>query len=137
MRVVPIRTDEQKQTLAELMTYIKKNNLKPGDYLISEQFKGGVKKEIKRLQNWIYSHRSKFMLLDRALEVRDGKKSRSKKITWHGMRHEYAQNLAADLKSGDNSDKSVRLKTSEAMGHHLITITNTYLNDLPTGKKKE
>lgn len=87
MRVVPARTDEQKQALAKLITYIIKNNLKPSDYLISEQFKDGVKKEIKRLQNWIYGHRSKFVLLDRALEVRDGKKSRSKKITWHGMRH--------------------------------------------------
>lgn len=136
VRVVPIRTAEQKQTLDELMAYIKKNNLKPGDYLISEQFKGGVAKEKKRLQNWIYNHRSKFMSPDRALEVREGKKQRSEKITWHGLRHEYAQDLKADLDSGGDSDKSSRLKTSEAMGHHRISVTGIYLDDLPKSKKQ-
>lgn len=136
VRVVPIRTAEQKQTLDELMTYIKKNDLKPGDYLISDQFKGGVAKEKKRLQNWIYNHRHKFMSPDRALEVREGKKQRSEKITWHGLRHEYAQDLKADLDSGGDSDKAARLKTSEAMGHHRISITGVYLDDLPQSKKK-
>ena len=136
VRVVPIRTNEDKETLAELADYIKKNNLKPGDYLISEQFKGGVKKEMKRLQNWIYNHRKKFMSPDRSLEVRDGKKPRSEKITWHGMRHEFAQELNADLKSKGDSDKLSRLKTSEALGHHRISVTRIYLDDLPKGKKK-
>ena len=135
VRVVPIRTAAQKETLAELMTYIKKNNLKPGDYLIAEQFKGGVKKAIKRIQNWIYNHRGKFMSPDRAFEVREGKKTRNVKITFHGLRHEYAQELNADLKGKGDSDKASRLKTSEALGHHRVTITNTYLDDLPKGKK--
>ncbi len=137
MRVVPIRTEEQKQTLAELMTYIKKRNLKPGDYIIAEQFKGGVKKAIKRIENWIYNHRSKFMSPDRALEVQEGKKRRNGKITFHGLRHEYAQRLVVDLKNKGDSYKVARLNTSEAMGHHRITITNTYLDDLPAGKRKE
>ena len=137
VRVVPVRTEEQKQMLAELMTYIKKRNLQPGDYIIAEQFKGGVKKAIKQIQNWIYNHRSKFMSPDRALEVQEGKKQRNVKISFHGLRHEYAQRLVADLNNKGNSYKTARLNTSEAMGHHRITITNTYLDDLPAGKKKE
>ena len=137
VRVVPIRTEEQKQMLAELMTYIKKRNLQPGDYIIAEQFKGGVQKAIKRIQNWIYNHRSKFMSSDRALEMQEGKKQRNGKISFHGLRHEYAQRLVADLNNKGNSYKTARLNTSEAMGHHRITITNTYLDDLPAGKKKE
>ena len=137
VRVVPVRTDEQKQMLAELMTYIKKRNLQPDDYIIAEQFKGGVKKAIKRIQNWIYNHRSKFMSPDRALEVRDGKRQRNEKITFHGLRHEYSQRLVADLKNKGNSYKTARLNTSEAMEHHRITITTTYFDDLPARKKKD
>ena len=137
VRVIPIRTEEQKQMLAELMTYIKKRNLQPGDYIIAGQFKGGVQKAIKRIQNWIYNHRSKFMSPDRALEVRDGKRQRNEKITFHGLRHEYAQRLVANLKNKGNSYKTARLNTSEAMGHHRITITTTYFDDLPARKKKK
>lgn len=135
IRAVPVRNDEQKAALAELTAYIRRNDLKPGDYLISDQFKGGVQRENKRLDNWLNYYRNQIASRDR-LQAEDGMKPRSATITWHGLRHAYAQNLYAELRRSGDSEKSAKRKTSEALGHHRVGITNIYLAELPAGKKK-
>ena len=94
-----------------------------------------VRNENKRLDNWLSYYRNQIASRDR-LQAEDGMKPRSATITWHGLRHAYAQNLYAELRRSGDSEKSAKQKTSEALGHHRIGITNIYLAELPAGKKK-
>lgn len=126
VRYVPVRTPEQRRLLGEIVRLTDAKKLCPNDYIISDNIKGGVEKQIKRIQNWLSNHSGKFVDENRGKERTKGKKPKSGRITFHGLRHKYAQELNRELKS--YGDRNADSKTSEALGHHRKEITKIYLN---------
>lgn len=58
-----------------------------------------------------------------------GKKRRSETISWHGLRHTYAQRTyETELKA---RAKRARKIVSENLGHHRTEVTRIYLADKP------
>ena len=135
VRTYPVQFEVQKKALQYFYDYARKNNLMPRDYVISPQGKGGVERQINSLENWMYANRDKFAMKNRKDDVRDGKKPRSKNITWHGLRHARAQIQYAKYK--DEGRKDPKRMTSETLGHHRPDITNVYLAELPQRKKNK
>lgn len=60
---------------------------------------------------------------NRENEVRDGKKPRSKDLTWHGLRYKRAQEQYAMYEA--EGRQNPKLMTSEILGHHRTDIMRT------------
>ena len=73
------------------------------------------------------------MVKDRDKIVEDGKKKRHATISWHGLRHGYAQKTHEEVskEKPKQADKIV----SENLGHHRFTVTRIYLAEAKTKKK--
>ena len=124
---------KQRAMIAKHLEYAKAMGLQPGDYLISSSEKHGVKDEIKSLQNWMSHNREKFMVKDRDKIVEDGKKKRHATISWHGLRHSYAQKTYAEaLKEKPRQAEKI---VSENLGHHRYKVTRIYLAEAKPKKK--
>ena len=84
------------------------------------------------MQNWISYNRKYFIVANRAGFSEDGKKRRTKTISWHGLRHTYAQRTYEnELKS--RPKKALKI-VSENLGHHRTEVTRIYLSDKPQKK---
>lgn len=123
----------QRAMIVKYLEYAKAMGLQPGDYLISSSEKHGVKNEIKSLQNWMSHNREKFMVKDRDKIEEEGKKKRHATISWHGLRHGYAQKTHEEV-SKEKPGKADKI-VSENLGHHRFTVTRIYLAEAKTKKK--
>lgn len=125
----------QRAMIAKYLDYAKAMGLQPRDYLISGSEKHGVKMEIKSLQNWMSHNREKFMVKDRDKIVEADKKKRHATISWHGLRHSYAQKTYADalIEKPKQAEKIV----SENLGHHRYKVTRIYLAEVKVKKKSK
>lgn len=124
----------QRAMISKYVEYAKAMGLQPGDYLISGSEKHGVKMEIKSLQNWMSHNREKFMVKERDKIVEDDKKKRHATISWHGLRHSYAQKTYAEaLKVKPKQAEKI---VSENLGHHRYKVTRIYLAEAKTKKAK-
>ena len=122
----------QRAMIAKYLDYAKAMGLQPGDYLISGSEKHGVKMEIKSLQNWMSHNREKFMVKDRDKIVEADKKKRHATISWHGLRHSYAQKTYAEaLKVKPKQAEKI---VSENLGHHRCKVTRIYLAEVKVKK---
>lgn len=122
----------QRAMIAKYVDYAKAMGLQPGDYLISGSEKHGVKMEIKSLQNWMSHNRAKFMVKDRDKLVEADKKKRHATISWHGLRHSYAQKTYAEaLKVKPKQAEKI---VSENLGHHRCKVTRIYLAEVKVKK---
>lgn len=122
----------QRALIARYLDYAKIMGLHPGDYLISGSEKHGVKMEIKSLQNWMSHNREKFMVKDRDKIVETDKKKRHATISWHGLRHSYAQKTYAEaLKVKPKQAEKI---VSENLGHHRCKVTRIYLAEVKVKK---
>ena len=65
-------------------------------------------------------------------KMEDGNKKRTETISWHGLRHTYAQRTYAEAL--EERPKKARKIVSENLGHHRTEVTRIYLADKP--KKK-
>ena len=90
VRPIPVNA-QQKEVIKKYLDYAKVSGRAPGDYLISSSEKNGVLHQKRSLQNWMSFHREKFMDENRADMKEEGKKPRHETISWHGLRHSYAQ----------------------------------------------
>ncbi len=126
---------EQRALITRYLEYFRSAGFQPGDYLISGSEKHGVKNEIKSLQNWMSYNREKFMVKDRDKIVEEGKKKRHATISWHGLRHSYAQKTHEEV-SKEKPRKADKI-VSENLGHHRFTVTRIYLPDEKTKKKTQ
>ena len=124
IRNVPVRTKEQKELL--------KFCLKEGRekvFLDGTKSTHLVKKEV---QQWIYNHRDKFEDKGRVSgkEAEEFKKKgiivRSH-ITFHGLRHYYAQKRYGEFLNQGLNEFESRRRVSEEIGHHRDEVTNVYL----------
>jgi len=82
--------------IVRYVEYFQARGLRPGDYLISNSEKHGVLDEKRSLQNWMSHNREKFLVKDRDKIVEADKKKRHATISWHGLRHSYAQKTYAE-----------------------------------------
>ena len=135
VRTYPVEFEIQKKVLRYFYDYAKKNNLLPHDCIISPRGKGGVEKQINSLENWMYTNRHKFAVPNREDEIRDGKKPRSKSLTWHGLRYARAQLQYEKYKA--EGRENPRKMTSMVLGHNRDTVTPVYLPELPPGRQKK
>ena len=124
----------QRAMISKYVEYAKAMGLQPGDYLISGSEKHGVKLEIKSLQNWMSHNREKFMVKDRDKLVETDKKKRHATISWHGLRHSYAQKTYAEALRA--KPKQAEKIVSENLGHHRYKVTRIYLAEAKTKKAK-
>ena len=123
----------QRALIVRYVEYFQARGLRPGDYLISGSEKHGVLDEKRSLQNWMSYNREKFMVKDRDKIVEEGKKKRHATISWHGLRHGYAQKTHADALI--ENPKQAKKIVSENLGHHRYKVTRIYLAEARTKKK--
>ena len=122
-RYVQMTTPEQKALIQEALNYAKDNNLSKTDRLITDNRKGGVEKEKKSLENFLSNHKDKFILSDRQKYI-VGNRVLSETLTMHGLRSTFSQALYKELKENNPhlSDKEIRLRISEALGHGRLEV---------------
>jgi len=78
---------------------------------------------IKQLQQFINYHREK-------LPPRENKE----RLTFHGLRHSYAQKIYSELIGKGMQEWEARQKVSKLMGHERGDVTRIYLSTLRTNK---
>jgi integrase len=136
-RYVPVKTEEQVNTIKNLLSYAQKNGKNGTDKTISADGKHGVKEKIKSIQNWVTNNRDKFQ--DNSIRSREniqelkktaensGLKMRTENLSFHGLRYKYAQDRYQTLKNQGFSDKMAKATVSRELGHFREDITNVYL----------
>lgn len=125
----------QRALVVRYVEYFQARGLRPGDYLITGSEKHGVLDEKRSLQNWMGYNREKFMVKDRDKIVEEGKKKRHATISWHGLRHGYAQKTHADALI--EQPKQAKKIVSENLGHHRYKVTRIYLAEENPKKKAQ
>ena len=123
---------KQRSIITDNLNYARCSGRYPRDYLISGSEKGGVQREKRSLQNWMSYNRKYFMVENREDFSEDGKKKRTETISWHSLRHTYAQRTYAEALQ--ERPRRARKIVSENLGHHRTEVTRIYLADKP--KKK-
>jgi len=119
-----VRNLEQTALIGEIISMIKARKLQQNDYIISQNKKYGVERQIKSIQNWLSNHRSKFVDSDRTDNIRKEYKPKSDRLTFHGLRYVFAQQCEKDLKAV--KDPNAMKKVSVQLGHYRIAITKIY-----------
>ena len=77
-------------------------------------------------------NRKYFIVENRADLSEDGKKKRTEIVSWHGLRHTYAQRTYEnELKARPRKARKI---VSENLGHHRTEVTRIYLADKPHKK---
>lgn len=107
VRSLPLYNKELVQSLCD--------NTKNGDKVFINK-EEQTHKVINNLQVFIYNHNKEF----------SNKNDRN--LTFHGLRHAYAQNRYRELINKGIDDYSARLKVSKELGHFRVEITEIYLN---------
>ena len=123
---------KQRSIITKYLDYARCSGRYPRDYLISASEKDGVKREKRSLQNWMSYNRKSFIAENREDLYEDGKKKRTETISWHGLRHTYAQRTYAEALQ--ERPKKARKIVSENLGHHRTEVTRIYLADKPQKK---
>ena len=131
-RPIPVN-EEQIKIIKKYLDYAKVSGRAPGDYLISSSEKNGVLHEKRSLQNWMSFHRKKFVDENRADMKEEGKKPRRETISWHGLRHSYAQRRFEEV--AKVSPEKAKKVVSHDLGHGRDTVTPIYLPFLKTKTK--
>ena len=131
-RPIPVN-EEQIKIIKKYLDYAKVSGRAPGDYLISSSEKNGVLHEKRSLQNWMSFHRKKFVDENRADMKEEGKKPRHETISWHGLRHSYAQRRFEEV--AKVSPEKAKKVVSHDLGHGRDTVTPIYLPFLKTKTK--
>ena len=106
IRKVPLHNRELVQKLCD--------NTKNGEKVFIDKNEK-THKVINNLQVFIYNHNKEFSNSDRNL-------------TFHGLRHAYAQNRYQHFINKGVDDYNARLKVSKELGHFRVEITEIYLN---------
>ena len=111
IRDIPASSTAAQEVLR--MAYNQTNGQNERPFVPSDQ---QTHKAMKRIQNWIYNHREKFA--DRP----------DRKLTYHGLRHTYAQREFERIERETNNPREALLRVAEQMGHHRAWITKVYLS---------
>jgi integrase len=135
-RYVPIVSLVQHSVLEDVIAYAQSKKKAKTDKVFAEGFRGGTLSAKRKIQNWISNHRHKFQddirKSDLSLSTEKNKKPKISAISFHGLRHYYAQSKYNAL----INDPDAKQKISEELGHHRKSITNIYLNTSQKFNKK-
>ena len=107
LRKIPLHNRELVQKLCD--------NTKNGEKVFINKNEK-THKVINNLQVFIYNHNKEF----------SNKEDRN--LTFHGLRHAYAQNRYQYFINKGVDDYNARLKVSKELGHFRVEITDIYLN---------
>ena len=131
-RTIPVETKAQRNALLSLCDYAKEQRKQPTDYLLCDNHKHSVKNCKAALENWMYNHRSKFLVQNRTDITESGKKPRIASPSWHGFRHSYYQVTKARLiRENRMSISEIEREMSERLGHHRNEVNGYYDCYLP------
>lgn len=140
VRYVPIRAKEEIILAQNLIEYATRKKRYGTDRIIFDNVRGGTEKAKKSIQNWIINNRKSFEdcsrenLLEQNQMAIEAKKQevklKTQSITFHGLRHEYAQRQYKKQVESGVSIVKARLVVSERLGHHRCEITKVYLAEL-------
>ena len=133
VRPIPVNA-QQKEVIKKYLDYAKVAGRYPGNYLISSSEKHGVLDEKRSLQNWMSYNRTKFMDEDRAQKEEEGQKKRHETISWHGLRHSYAQRRFAEV--SQVAPEKAKKVVSHYLGHNRGEATDIYLPFLKSKTQK-
>lgn len=97
----------------------------PTDYLICDKKCRSVEKKKKSMQNWLIRMKKQILEPDRDEFTAPGKKPKRDSISFHGLRHTFAQNYLTELSY--MKPKDAKLKVSQALGHERMEITRVYI----------
>lgn len=112
IRNVPVRNQESRDHIQKLYNQTEQRDWK---VFVNENEK--THEVIKQVQNFIYNHRE---------QVQEHTNNRAD-ITFHGLRHTYAQERYKELRELGKSNYDARLTIANELGHFRVEITNTYL----------
>lgn len=147
VRIIEVRNTRQITSLKSGIEYAKEAGRdRYSDRVLASSAKGGVRHVKESLQNWISNHRKKFeedfrlkysekYEEQKAFCEAHGFKLNTENISWHGLRHAFAQELYEELYSeyssrGHLPEKAAylaRRDVSYRLGHYRDSITNVYL----------
>lgn len=138
VRYLRIASAEQIKLTKELITFAKSQNRCGSDRVLFDNITGATQKTKKSIENWIANHRSKFQDTSRAADeklkklearaMKQGIKLKVDTLTFHGLRHTFAQNQYTHYSKKGMSEKTARLMVSEELGHHRDAVTKIYLS---------
>lgn len=81
---------------------------------------------IKQVQNFINRNREHFQDLSREQQREQGEEAVAQQITFHGLRHAYAQDQYAQAIERGLNDYKARLQVSQLLGHERDDVTRIY-----------
>lgn len=121
---------KHKAIIEKWLSFAEAGGKYPTDYLICDKKCRSVEKKKKSMQNWLIRMKKQILEPGRAEFTEHGKKPRRDTISFHGLRHTFAQNYLTELKF--MNPKDARLKVSQALGHERMEITRGYTNEKKT-----
>ncbi len=128
-RVITFGEDGKQRAIAQKwLKYAQDKNKYARDYLICDNKHRSVDLKKKSMQNWLARAREKIVESNRESIREDGKKVRKESISFHGLRHTFAQSYMTELK--DMKPKDAKLEVSETLGHGRIEVTHIYMSEL-------
>ncbi|MGG3450546.1 tyrosine-type recombinase/integrase [Domibacillus aminovorans] len=119
VRLVPI-SSESKQLLSRWIEDVERGQ----KLFVAEGEKTHL--VIKSCQNFINRHREKFQDESRTEQYAAGDPIKEN-ITFHGLRHAYAQDRYAEAKERGLRDRDARLEVSRLLGHERDEVTRIYM----------
>ncbi len=118
---------KQRAIIEKWLAFAENGGKYPTDYLICDKKNRSVEKKKKSMQNRLIRVKKQIIEPDRDEITVPGKKPRRDSISFHGLRHTFAQTYLTELSY--MKPKDAKLKVSQALGHERIEITRVYIND--------
>lgn len=118
---------KHKAIIEKWLSFAEAGGKYPTDYLICDKKCRSVEKKKKSMQNWLIRMKKQILEPGRAEFTEHGKKPRRDTISFHGLRHTFAQNYLTELSY--MNPKDAKLKVSQALGHERMEITRVYTNE--------
>ena len=119
-RKVPVG-DELRAKIEGLLPTVKR-----GEYVfVPEDMKVHILK--RQAQDFLVKNRGDIQVTTRENTGHNLASGEQGALTWHGLRHTYAQNFYRDMRNKGYSDKASRHKLTELLGHGRIEITYVYV----------
>ncbi len=118
---------KQSEIIDKWLSYAKASGKYPKDYLICDNKHRSVEKAKKSMENWFSRAKLKITEPDRQTVREEGKKERKESISFHGLRHTFAQNYLTELSYMKGDDAG--LEVSRTLGHERGSVTYIYMSE--------
>lgn len=120
-RDVPIN-NELKALMKKLLP-----NVQQGNYVFLPRQDMRIEVFKAQAQQFLVNNRDGIQANDRENTANNLTKGQRAPLTWHGLRHTYAQNTYRELRNKGYNDMMARQRLTQALGHNRIEITYVYV----------